>query len=208
MQITDQQFIDAMELAVQEKGGSHIAPGSYWSPDPFGRTGGEAFCIVGYALYKIDEKLCPRNNSHMADVLLSAYGCSRPVAWAGYAAQHANDSRLPWRDVLKTFKWGLAHASKYEDIGAFMSDAMYYAHKEHALAMSKVPAYGVEKGVIKTFSGVTFDFLDSDITASFAGLTKAFNEVSITMSGGIPSGLIKPVTTTGTLTKKAHALVA
>jgi hypothetical protein len=213
MQITDQQFIDAMELAVQEKGGGHIAPGSYWSPDPFGNSGGEAFCIVGYALFKIDEKLCPRDNKHMADTLLAAYGCSRPVAWAGYAAQHANDNRIPWHEVLKTFKWGLAHAGHYEDVGVFMHAAMDYTRREHALTQSKVPAYGVDKGVIHTFSGMTFDFIDTDMSAAFTTLTKAFNEFSVTtnsmtaLSAGIPAGLIKPVTSV-TTTKKAHALVA
>jgi hypothetical protein len=102
VQITDQQFIDAMSQAVKDKGPSHSAPGSYWNASK-----GEAYCIVGYALSLIDKSLCPTNNSHMANTLLPMLGCSRRVGDAAYAAQGLNDRNVGWEQVHDAFLYGM-----------------------------------------------------------------------------------------------------
>jgi hypothetical protein len=116
-QITDRQFIDAMELAVKEKGGHTMAPGAY-------RVHGAAFCIVGYALARIDERLCPRDNQQMADQLLPQLGCSQRVAMAAFAAQHANDMARTWDECLAVFRYGLEIWHEGVDLGAFMNRAL------------------------------------------------------------------------------------
>lgn len=99
MQITDAQFIRAMEQAVKEKGSGHVAQATYWMGAPA--------CIVGYALGTINSAYCPKDNQEMADRLLVKAGCSEKVAFAAYAAQHLNDSGYSWGDVLAGFHYGM-----------------------------------------------------------------------------------------------------
>lgn len=97
-QITDEQFIAAMDQAVKDKGDWNQAPGSYRS-----FSGATPYCIVGYALALISEDLCPRDNKHNADKVLANLGCSERVATAAFAAQYSNDRGNHWGQVLATF---------------------------------------------------------------------------------------------------------
>lgn len=123
MRITDEQFISAMEQAVKEKGGHHVANPTY-------STGGVPECIVGYALWCIDKEACPRNNKTMADRLLPSMGVSQKVANAAFAAQTLNDMRFQWSDVLEGFRYALAlpaNALSYDTLSYDSLNSQYVA---------------------------------------------------------------------------------
>jgi hypothetical protein len=153
MRITDQQFIQAVRDSVAEKGGDHRADATYYSPF----VGGAA-CIVGYALAKIDQRLCPTSNQHMANVLLPQMGVSRRVAIAAYAAQHLNDSGFKWKYVLSGFEWGLANLRDGVSEAVAITEVRRLADKERGLDLAKVggisnggimPSLHIEGGMIK-----------------------------------------------------------
>lgn len=102
MQITDQQFIDALHKVCDDSPNKQ-APGAYFN-------NGEAYCVVGKALASIEESLCPRNNTLLADRLLTHYGCSSKVATAGMLAQYVNDQGEVWSEVKAAFDWALEFA--------------------------------------------------------------------------------------------------
>jgi hypothetical protein len=103
MQITDEQFIKAINAAVDAKGCHNRAQGFYKVPGTK-----SAHCIIGVALDQINSSLVPDNNRLMAHALLRQYGCSERVAQAAIYAQRANDIFLPWGSVLNIFNQALA----------------------------------------------------------------------------------------------------
>lgn len=102
MQITDQQFIDAMHKAVEVGGCKNSAPGRYRD------STGAPSCVVGMALAQISMDLVPWNNKHLAKPLLMMRGCSFEVAEAAHYAQCANDMGLFWGDVIEVFDKSLS----------------------------------------------------------------------------------------------------
>jgi hypothetical protein len=101
VQITDQQFIDAMRTTC-DANPTRQAPGAYMS-------NGHAYCVIGKALASIEESLCPKTNALLADALLLGLGCSSRVARAGMLAQYLNDQGQHWETVGKAFTWALEH---------------------------------------------------------------------------------------------------
>jgi hypothetical protein len=110
MQITDQQFIDAMHKAVEIAGCNNSAPGRYRD------VSGAPSCVIGFALAQINRSLVPWDNTNLAKALLLAYGCSDQVAVAGHYAQAANDLGCLWGVVVAIFDEALelARAGVYE----------------------------------------------------------------------------------------------
>lgn len=197
MQITDQQFIDAMSLAVKEKGGHNTAPGAYWSPVQ------GAYCIVGYALWKIDQGLCPKTNQHMAHTLLTQLGCSKRVAESAYAAQYANDMSESWAVCLEVFEYALKAWRPDHDLGDFVHRAVFRGRERRARVV--IPQFYAHGGTIKK----TIEWDEESIkafngaciatTAAVSAYSACFEEFA-TLTGGLVS--------TQVLTKKEHALTA
>lgn len=123
MQITDQQFIEAMHNAVKIAGCDNTAPGRYRD-----MTGAPS-CVIGFALAQINMSLVPWDNSNLAKELLLAYGCSEQVANAGHYAQAANDLGCLWEDVVAVFDRALelARAGVYGIQFGQMLDPMIMA---------------------------------------------------------------------------------
>lgn len=203
MNITDEQFIGAMELAVQERGGEHVAPGNYM-------MNGQAYCIVGYALSKIHQSLCPTTNHAMANDLLPSLGCSEKVAWSAFAAQHANDQGWAWAKCMQVFQWGLHNYDRFKGgpafrLNDFVYEALMQARRDRALEYAKAPALS-NGGLIKEpeFVGygefkITFHL--EHFTTATTALTQAIGSLSATFSNSTLSAF-QPVT------KKDHDLVA
>lgn len=165
MQITDQQFIDAMYKAVERGGCNRVAPGRYRDND------GAPSCIVGMALAQIDLDLVPWNNSNLAYGLLREHGCSERVALAAHWAQYANDASLGWGDVKTVFNDALSlYDQGYRAGFAFertMHDRVLILRREaierrKASALAKPPAPEnptyMDGGVINT-GDTNFDAL-------------------------------------------------
>jgi hypothetical protein len=196
MQITDQQFISAMELAVKEKGGHNVAPGTYWSP-----TQG-AYCIVGYALWKIKEDLCPKTNALLANDLLVKMGCSQRVAESAYAAQHANDMHMSWDECLDVFRFALEIWKPGQDLIGFIHRAVYTT-RGRRVRMSE-PAF---PGTLYANGGIIHKVPDDVVMQSFNGACVAMT----TSLSDLSMAFDKFASLTGTAkvaTKKEHALVA
>lgn len=186
MKITDEQFIAAMEQAVQEKGGTHQSIPAY-------SIYGVPECIIGYALSVIDSRLCPADNEETAYGLLKRLGCSHRVAVAGMVAQMLNDRRLAWKYVLSGFHWAMTQECRVAAdlyIEAF-TRAMTEWGKDRLI--SGVKPYPVS---------LTTTFANGGYTTPGLTLAPAW------FTGGIPSSTITATTLGVTLNKKDHALTA
>src|SRR5690606_28125878 len=120
IQITDQQFIDALEAAVAERGRDFVYPRGdrRWSklPDsdeetlvnscPYVKPGGAgAACLSGLALHKAGVPLdcLARREGHPAGRVRGSLGVSWPVRSAAGGAQSSEDLGATWGDALDEF---------------------------------------------------------------------------------------------------------
>lgn len=205
MRITDEQFISAMEQAVKEKGGDHVARATYFS-------GGAPRCIVGYALWCIDKSACPTTNMLMADALLPAMGVSQRVAKAAYAAQHLNDSEFEWKYVLQGFKDALMFPesmTQHEAVYNVRARMERLRRKDKGIAEAKVVSGLSNGGLVPTIEPIQWVPIQAPqkITINFTTMT---NNISTSL-GALEALIQKMNAANAALTspkQKDHDLVA
>ena len=120
IQITDQQFIDALEAAVAERGRDFVYPRGdrRWSklPDSDEETlvnsclyvkpdGSGAACLIGLALHKAGVPLdyLAQHEGDPAGRVMVNLGVSWPVRSAAGEAQSSQDLGATWGDALDEF---------------------------------------------------------------------------------------------------------
>lgn len=115
IQVSDEQFIEAMKAAVAERGEDYVYPEwsgngleddyhDKWGQCEYSTPSGEPACLIGLALSKIDEDLVPK----YGEGNISAYyalpeSISDVVRQAANEAQDEQDNEKTWGEALGAF---------------------------------------------------------------------------------------------------------
>jgi len=163
MQITDQQFIDAMEQSIAQKGPGHKAEATY-------TLCGEAECIIGYALNVIGKEFLPTSNSMLAEPMLLSLGASHKVAAAAHAAQYLNDSGFRWGAVLWGFKHAIATHVPGESTNSLIVRVRAKVAEHNALDLAAEPKFTIHPDAVAALTAQMQAFSKSLTDATIASM--------------------------------------
>jgi hypothetical protein len=229
--ITEAQFTDAMERAVNERGSgwkypsqTEAPPGFYASNCPTYQDGrGNPTCLVGAAMHVLGMKLPSESYGGSASALSVLGGVLEGTAvMAARCAQIHQDKSFTWGESLDVYKAALA-IQRAQSYSLFNSMDLYYvavsaatgkpprpqmpevtAMNELVAAFGKIGATaGTTAGIVSTTfaSGGIVQKIGSPVSFTGTEVTFAFNEIPTSLY--LNAFVQEPV-----LYKKEHALTA